>query len=319
MIGPDNNLYVPIGDVDGSYTGGPGETKAQNYVDGVEPDGRSGILRITQDGRPVGIGILGNTHPLNLYYAYGIRNSFGFDFDPITGSIWDTENGPGNSDEINLVEPGFNSGWQEIQGMASNTDDDDGFDLEEDIVDFEGKGKYSDPELVWMDTEGPTAAKFLNSDKLGIQYVNDMFVGDVHNGWIYHFDLNEYRTDLILEGPLADKIANTPEEMQETIFGEGFGGITDLEVGPDGYLYVVSIGQGAIYRIVPGVNGGGSGGVTTDIDDDEQGEEFDDDDIGFEEDNIGSDDEDEVDEDGSIDVDDGGGVGDGGDDTTEAE
>jgi hypothetical protein len=203
--------------------------------------------------------------------------------------------------------------------MASNTDD-DGFDLEEDIVDFEGKGKYSDPELVWMDTEGPTAAKFLNSDKLGIQYVNDMFVGDVHNGWIYHFDLNEYRTDLILEGPLADKIANTPEEMQETIFGEGFGGITDLEVGPDGYLYVVSIGQGAIYRIVPGVNGGGSGGVTTDIDDDdEQGEEFDDDDIGFEEDNIGSDDEDEVDEDGSIDVDDGGGVGDGGDDTTEAE
>jgi hypothetical protein len=204
--------------------------------------------------------------------------------------------------------------------MASNTDDDDGFDLEEDIVDFEGKGKYSDPELVWMDTEGPTAAKFLNSDKLGIQYVNDMFVGDVHNGWIYHFDLNEYRTDLILEGPLADKIANTPEEMQETIFGEGFGGITDLEVGPDGYLYVVSIGQGAIYRIVPGVNGGGSGGVTTDIDDDdEQGEEFDDDDIGFEEDNIGTDDEDEVDEDGSIDVDDGGGVGDGGDDTTEAE
>jgi glucose/arabinose dehydrogenase len=334
MIGPDNNLYVPIGDVDGSYTGGPGETKAQNYVDGVEPDGRSGILRITQDGRPVGIGILGNTHPLNLYYAYGIRNSFGFDFDPITGSIWDTENGPGNSDEINLVEPGFNSGWQEIQGMASNTDDDDGFDLEEDIVDFEGKGKYSDPELVWMDTEGPTAAKFLNSDKLGIQYVNDMFVGDVHNGWIYHFDLNEYRTDLILEGPLADKIANTPEEMQETIFGEGFGGITDLEVGPDGYLYVVSIGQGAIYRIVPGVNGGGGGGgsgdggVTTDIDDDdEQGEEFDDDDdadvvVESEEDNISDDDGDdegEADEDGSLDVDNGGGVGDGGDDTTEAE
>jgi hypothetical protein len=71
-------------------------------------------------------------------------------------------------------------------------------------------------------TEGPTAAKFLNSDKLGTQYVNDMFVADVHNGWIYHFDLNEYRTDLILEGPPADKIANTPEEMQETIFGEGF-------------------------------------------------------------------------------------------------
>src|SRR5215208_20333 len=303
MIGPDNNLYVPIGDVDGTGKGEASETKAQNYVDGVEPDGRSGILRITQDGQPVGgIGILGNTHPLNLYYAYGIRNSFGFDFDPVTGNIWDTENGPGNSDEINLVEPGFNSGWQEVQGMASNTDDGfNGFNLQEDIVDFEGKGKYSNPELVWMDTEGPTALTFLNSDKLGMQYVNDMFVGDVHNGWIYHFDLNEDRTDLILEGQLADKIANTPEEMQETIFGEGFGGITDLEVGPDGYLYVVSIGQGAIYRIVPGVIDDGSG-VTTDIDDDVEEEE---DVIGSEEDSISNDDANgEADEDGNLNDDD---------------
>ncbi len=306
MIGPDNNLYVPIGDVDGTGKAEAFETKAQNYVDGAEPDGRSGILRITQDGNPVGIGILGDTHPLNLYYAYGIRNSFGFDFDPITGNIWDTENGPGNSDEINLVEPGFNSGWQEAQGMALFENYFDASDL----VQFEGKGKYSDPELVWLDTEGPTAAKFLNSDKLGTQYVNDLFVGDVHNGWIYHFDLNEYRTDLILDGLLADKIANTPEEMQETIFGEGFGGITDLEVGPDGYLYVVSIGQGAIYRIVPGVNGS-AGGVTTDIDDDEQEE----DDLESEEDDTsngeGDDDEEgEADEGGSFDDgddDDGGG------------
>src|SRR5215210_3983451 len=88
MIGPDNNLYIPIGDVDGTGKGEASETKAQNYVDGVEPDGRSGILRITQDGQPVdsGSGILGNSYPLNLYYAYGIRNSFGFDFDPVTGN-----------------------------------------------------------------------------------------------------------------------------------------------------------------------------------------------------------------------------------------
>src|SRR5215203_5721577 len=271
MIGPDNNLYVPIGDVDGSYTEGPGETKAQNYVDGVEPDGRSGILRITQDGQPVGgIGILGNTHPLNLYYAYGIRNSFGFDFDPITGNIWDTENGPGNSDEINLVEPGFNSGWQEIQGMASNTDNFDPNDL----VSFEGKGKYSDPEFVWVDTVGPTALKFLNSDKLGIQYINDMFVGDVHNGRIYHFKLNENRTELILDGLLADKVVDADSELEQEegddriIFGQGFGGITDLEVGPDGYLYVVSIGEGAIYRIVSsGVND--DDGIKIDKDDEQ--------------------------------------------------
>src|SRR5262249_50505449 len=53
-IGPDNNLYVSIGDVDGSFKTIGTETKAQNYEDGPAPDGRAGILRVTQDGQPVG-------------------------------------------------------------------------------------------------------------------------------------------------------------------------------------------------------------------------------------------------------------------------
>ena len=74
IIGPDNALYLVIGNLDGHrYEGG--KTKAQNYNDSREPDGRAGILRLTQDGKPVGNGILGNNYPLNLYYAYGIRNS----------------------------------------------------------------------------------------------------------------------------------------------------------------------------------------------------------------------------------------------------
>ena len=80
--------------------------------------GRAGILRVTQDGRPVGHGILGPDDPLNKYYAYGIRNSFGIDFDPLTGNLWDTENGPDYGDEINLVRPGFNSGWKVVQRGA---------------------------------------------------------------------------------------------------------------------------------------------------------------------------------------------------------
>jgi glucose/arabinose dehydrogenase len=116
MIGTDNNLYIPVGDVDGSHKEPEFETETQNYPDGAEPDGRSGILRITLDGEPVpsGSSIIGDEIPLNLYYAYGIRNSFGIDFDPMTGNLWDTENGPGYGDEINLVEPGFNSGWVQV-------------------------------------------------------------------------------------------------------------------------------------------------------------------------------------------------------------
>jgi aldose sugar dehydrogenase len=73
-IGPDNNLYVPVGDVDGSHKELDFETETQNYPDGVEADGRSGILRITLDGQPVPKGsIIGDELPLNLYYAYGVR------------------------------------------------------------------------------------------------------------------------------------------------------------------------------------------------------------------------------------------------------
>ncbi|HET7243076.1 MAG TPA: PQQ-dependent sugar dehydrogenase, partial [Nitrososphaeraceae archaeon] len=141
IIGPDNNLYIPVGDVDGSFKKTDSETETQNYNSGGEPDGRSGILRVTQDGQPVGQGILGNGMPLRLYYAYGIRNSFGIGFDPVTGKLWDSENGPGDSDEINLVEPGFNSGWQEVQGLSSM---ENGFDPTT-LVDFGGKGKYREP------------------------------------------------------------------------------------------------------------------------------------------------------------------------------
>jgi aldose sugar dehydrogenase len=251
VIGPDNNLYITVGDVDGSFRGEQWQTITQNYQDGTEPDGRSGILRITQDGTPVPEGgILSNESPLNMYYAYGIRNSFGMDFDPITGNLWATENGPGNSDEINLVLRGFNSGWQEVMGMATL---EEGFDPT-DIVDFDGTGVYRDPKLVWTDTAGLTAIKFLHSERLGAQYQNDMFVGDVHNGRLYHFDLNQERTELVLPEALADKVIQTPTSpgLEAIIFGQGFAGITDVEVGPDGYLYVVSIGQGKIFKIIPG-------------------------------------------------------------------
>jgi aldose sugar dehydrogenase len=240
LIGPDNNLYVSVGDLDGHIT------LAQNVNGASGVDGSSSILKITQDGQPVGQGILGDSGIGKKYYAYGLRNSFGMDFDPVSGKLWDTENGASYGDEINIIEPGFNSGWLQIQGMAP-------VDFEfDDLINFQGQGNYSDPEFVWTDTVGPTAIKFLGSDTLGNEYRNDIFVSDITQGNIYHLDLTANRTNLILNGLLADKVSNNSTENQDIIFGEGFGGISDLEVGPyDGYLYVVSLGHGSIYRIVP--------------------------------------------------------------------
>jgi aldose sugar dehydrogenase len=251
LIGPDKNVYVVIGELDGDEHKN-GKTKAQNYQEGLEPDGRAGVIRLTQDGQVVnGKGLLGDEYPLVMYYAYGIRNSFGMDFDPVTGNLWDTENGPSFADEINLVEPGFNSGWNKVQGFWKNEAGDKG-ELDsspEDLVDFDGKGRYSDPEFVWDFTVGPTALKFFNSTQFGEDYENDIFVADINNGNIYHFDLNEDRTELALDGPLADRIANEREEMSDIIFAEGFNGIADLQVGPDGYLYIIS--NLSIFRIRP--------------------------------------------------------------------
>lgn len=248
-IGPDQNIYIPVGDVDGSFQPNFEATKTQNFARGKVADGRSGILRLTQDGRIVDDGILSDAMPLRLYYAYGIRNSFGIDFDPVTGKLWDTENGPQDGDEINLVEPGFNSGWNKIYGFSTSQK---GFDTDE-LITFDSKGHYEEPKLVWVKSVGLTAIIFLDSDKLGEQYKNDIFIGGVHNGHIYHFKLNQDRNDLSLPQGLAQRYISNPLTVgsEDVVFGTGFGGVTDLTVGPDGYLYVVSISDGKIFRIMP--------------------------------------------------------------------
>ena len=262
-IGPDDNVYITVGDLRPSdLKGDEGKTKAQNYNEGPHPDGRAGILRVDKEGEPVGEGILGNEYPLNLYYAYGIRNSFGIDFDPLTGNIWETENGPTCCDELNLFNAGSNGGWAKILGFwranySGNEPEDRYLEIvgdPEDLVSFNGSGRISYPRLVWEEPVGVTAIVFLDSNKYGSQYEYDLLIGDYNNGNIYQFDLDKGRTGLVLEGELADMVADSTEELEARIFAKGFAPITDLEVGPDGLLYVltgVRSDNGKVYRIEP--------------------------------------------------------------------
>jgi aldose sugar dehydrogenase len=80
-----------------------------------------------------------------------------------------------------------------------------------------------------------------------------MFVGSAKD-ILFNFDMNQDRTALLLDGTLSDKIADSETEIEDITFGEGFGTITDIKAGPDGYLYVVTgvrDDHGTIYRIVP--------------------------------------------------------------------
>jgi aldose sugar dehydrogenase len=238
VIGPDNNVYVIIGDV-GGHT-----TMVQNFKNGSEPDGTSGILRVGKNGEDpepiIGTGAFGK-----YYFAYGMRSGYGMDFDPMTGLLWNTENGAPFVDEINLVGAGFNSGWKIVQGTVPQDYNLTG------LVLFNGESYYSNPEFTWTEPVNPTALEFLTSSALGEEYENDIFVGDASNGTIYRFELNENRSALALEGALDDTVANTPEEAENAVFGTGFGGITDIKTGPDGYLYILSFVEGALFRVAP--------------------------------------------------------------------
>ena len=244
-------------------------TLAQNIQGSIFPNGRGGVLPITPEGETVNDGFtLGKVENLSSYYGYGMRNSFGIDFDPVTGKLCFKENGPKFGDEINLAEPGFNSGSDKIfgiwrvdqEGKKLQTDGREGQYVivgnnPKDLVYFEGKGHYSPPEFIWDKSTPPTALLFLDSRNFGTDYENDMFVGSV-DGQIFHFNLNDNRTGLLLKGVLEDKIAADDTEFDDILFAEGFSIITDLKQGPDGNLYVVSgIKQskseklGAVYRI----------------------------------------------------------------------
>jgi aldose sugar dehydrogenase len=261
-IGPDDYLYAVIGNVNA------GDSILQNDKHGRGPHDTSVILRIdpNNDGLPAPKNPISSSdnnpttnNILSRYYAYGIRNSFGITFDPITGRLWDTENGELTYDEINLVQPGFNSGWQLVMGPISRSSI-----STKDLVNLPGS-HYADPAFSWLTTIGVTDIEFLKSSKLGNRYANNIFVGDINNGNLYYFELNKDRTGLRFgynsdydnneAALLSDFVADDKAEVTTIIFGKGFGGITDIKTGSDdGFLYILSYFNGSIYRIVPAHN-----------------------------------------------------------------
>lgn len=190
-IGPDNNLYAVIGDLN-TIMG-----QLQNHKHGTEPNNSSVILRVNLDnGSPVEDNPFVNIDGLSRYYAYGIRNSFGIDFDPVTGNLWDTENGEEYYDEVNLVKPGFNSGWAKMMGPFNRNNLTDG----ESLVIIPGS-EYADPAFSWKEQVGVTDIEFFNSPRLGTEYTNDIFVGDINNGNLYYFkSMGIGQVYILLEG-----------------------------------------------------------------------------------------------------------------------
>jgi glucose/arabinose dehydrogenase len=303
-FGPDGKLYILFGDVGRrgqlqNLPSGPTETGLGTPVQddqfgGPEPDDEhlaGVILRLNDDGTTPGDNPFSGTgdeigENIKKIFAYGIRNSFGMAFDPVSGKLWLQENGEDAFDELNLVNPGMNSGWIQIIGPLSRLDEyksiettslhhEDFPNLQqfrwgpERIADtpqeassrlFEIPGShYSDPEFSWKHVLAPAGIGFLKSSALGPNYSNDLFVGfavpEPLGGPLFHFNLTGNRRKIAVNDPrLQDRVADnvTFHDMTESeslLFGENFGVVTDIKTAPDGTLYVVSISDGAVYQI----------------------------------------------------------------------
>lgn len=260
-VGDGAVLYTVIGDQ--QRTG-----QLQNFSQDDPPDDTSVIYRILQDGSPAP----GNPFTpwcsvtttdtcaddsecpagetciseVAYYFAYGVRNSFGLGMDPFARRIWMTENGPNTYDEVNLVLPGFNSGWRKIMGPESR--DPQG---PSDLFDMPGSGStYSDPELSWLEPIAVTAIVFPNSESL-FPYAFSALVASHIEGAIYALPLNATRSGFDFSGlpGLDDLVADSDAERDLLKLGGGFKSITDLKMGPYGNLYVVAHSDGIIYRI----------------------------------------------------------------------
>jgi glucose/arabinose dehydrogenase len=237
-FGPDGKLYLSSAD-----TGNDGEL--QNMTGGGAPDDSSVVMRLEPDGTVPSdnpfFSLGGNR---SKYFGYGIHVVTALAFDPVTANLWAADAGVDQYDEIDLVPPGFNGGWSQLSGPSARRAG--GIP---NLVEYPGS-TYREPVFSWKAPVLPSAMVFLDTDKVGDHYRNHLFVGSAIDGNLYHFAPNLTREGLRFIGTgMSDLVADDDVEASESLFGVGFGSISDLKVGPDGFLYVLSSALGGVYRV----------------------------------------------------------------------
>jgi glucose/arabinose dehydrogenase len=304
-FGPDGKIYIIIGDngrrgqlqnlPSGPTETGLGPTVPDDQFGGPQPDKAhftGVIIRLNSDGSTpsdnpffaAGAAIGGEVGAnIQKIFAYGIRNSFGMAFDPLSGNLWDEQNGDDSFDELNLVEPGSNMGWVQIMGPVSRIAQFKQIETTLGAMTLQQLrwpptriantpeealsrlfmlpgAHYSDPEFSWKFAVAPAAIGFHTGRALGPQFEGDLFVGAstpaLAGGYLFHFNLTGNRSkiavdDARLEDRVADNVAkNDITESESLLIGRNFGIVTDIETGPSGHLFVVSLNKGTVYRII---------------------------------------------------------------------
>lgn len=253
LFGPDGKLYGVTGDLNRGTFGNP---RIEQNTGSTSAAGVGGVFRLNSNGTiPSDNPFFSHSSSLiKQLFAYGIRNSFGMAFDPSTGKLWISENGPDKYDEINVVERGFNSGWRKIMGPdsrdATYTENGNTPYNASDLV-MLTNAYYDDPKFSWLTPLGVAAIGFVHSPRFNTGTRGNMIVGESNFSRLYMLPVNDDRDGFNLTGDLADLVADSSTERNLLTWGTSFGVITDIKVGPDGYLYVVSAYSNRVHRIRP--------------------------------------------------------------------
>jgi uncharacterized repeat protein (TIGR01451 family) len=295
-FGPDGKLYILMGDNGrrGLLQNNQLGPVPDDQFGGPEPDNNhltGFILRLNDDGSTPTDNpfynaqtTLGPEAAANIkkLYAYGVRNGFGLAFDPLSGNLWDQENGDDAFDEMNRVTAGSNNGWVEIMGPVSRVAQ------FKQIESTYGSGDlqqlrwppsliadtpaaalarlymlpgahYNDPEFSWKYAIPASPLGFVQGRGLGPQFEGDMFVGAARTflvgGFLFRFKLTPDRLHFAFTDPrLNDLVADNLDkfditESESLLIGRDFGITTDIETGPNGDLFVVSNTNSAVYEI----------------------------------------------------------------------
>ncbi len=202
-FGSDGELYALIGDGDI-----PEAAQSLSALNGK-------VIRMKPDGSVPPDNPFVNVAGADSYvYTYGHRNMFGIAFHPVTHVAYITENGPSDSDEINLLVPGGNYGWPVVRGIAHTP-------------------PYIDPILAYSSVIVPTNAVFYTGSAYPTLH-GDFLFGD----WKYH-----RLHDLKLAPPNYGTVTN------DSILATAPDGILDVDQSPDGFVWVST--ASALYRLVP--------------------------------------------------------------------
>lgn len=208
----DGTLFLTIGDRGDR----PSAQDTSNHM--------GSVIRVNRDGTvPADNPFIGQSGIRPEIWSIGHRNPQGAGLDA-NGALWVSEHGARGGDEVNLAQPGKNYGWPIISYGTHYSG--------EKIGEGTSKPGLEQPAFYWDPSIAPSGLLVYSGD-LFPRWRGDIFVGSLKFDYIARLSGSPLREVEQIKGPETERVR-------------------DIVQAPDGSIWFISVGQGAVYRMTPG-------------------------------------------------------------------